>query len=82
MMTFAELQLRPELIAALAKQQITDPTPIQIAAMPVLLGAQDAYLHAETGTGKTLAYLLPIFSRLDIALAATQSSTSAATTRT
>src|SRR5690349_19352263 len=71
-MTFAELHLRPELIAALAKQQIADPTPIQIAAMPILLDAQDAYLHAETGTGKTLAYLLPIFSRLDIALAATQ----------
>jgi superfamily II DNA/RNA helicase len=71
-MTFAELQLHPELIAALAKQEIADPTPIQIAAMPVLLDAKDAYLHAETGTGKTLAYLLPIFSRLDIALAATQ----------
>jgi superfamily II DNA/RNA helicase len=40
--------------------------------MPVLLGGNDAYLHAETGTGKTLAYLLPKFSRLDIALAATQ----------
>ena len=71
-MTFAELNLRPELIAALAKQEIADPTPIQIAAIPVLLGAQDAYLHAETGTGKTLAYLLPMFSRLDVALAATQ----------
>jgi superfamily II DNA/RNA helicase len=71
-MTFAELQLRPELVAALAKQEIVDPTPIQIAAMPVLLDAKDAYLHAETGTGKTLAYLLPILSRLDIALAATQ----------
>jgi superfamily II DNA/RNA helicase len=71
-MTFAELQLHPELIAALAKQEIADPTPIQIAALPVLLDAKDAYLHAETGTGKTLAYLLPIFSRLDIALAATQ----------
>jgi superfamily II DNA/RNA helicase len=71
-MTFDELQLHPELIAALAKQEIADPTPIQIAALPVLLDAKDAYLHAETGTGKTLAYLLPIFSRLDIALAATQ----------
>lgn len=40
--------------------------------MPVLLAGRDAYLHAETGTGKTLAYLLPIFSRLDIEQAATQ----------
>jgi ATP-dependent RNA helicase DeaD len=71
-MTFSDLQVRPELIAALAQQQITDPTPIQIAALPVLLSGQDAYLHAETGTGKTLAYLLPLFCRLDVARAATQ----------
>lgn len=71
-MTFTELQLAPELIAALEQQQITDPTPIQSAALPVLLAGRDAYLHAETGTGKTLAYLLPIFCRLDTSQAATQ----------
>lgn len=71
-MTFTELQLAPELIAALEKQQISRPTPIQSAALPVLLAGRDAYLHAETGTGKTLAYLLPIFSRLDTDQAATQ----------
>ncbi|MFC4314285.1 DEAD/DEAH box helicase [Steroidobacter flavus] len=71
-MTFAELQLAPELIAALEKQQISQPTPIQSAALPVLLAGRDAYLHAETGTGKTLAYLLPIFARIDTALVATQ----------
>ncbi len=71
-MTFTELQIPPALIAALLKQQITEPTPIQSAALPILLAGQDAYLHAETGTGKTLAYLLPIFCRLDAALAATQ----------
>jgi ATP-dependent RNA helicase DeaD len=71
-MTFTEMQLAPELIAALEQQQITEPTPIQSAALPVLSAGRDAYLHAETGTGKTLAYLLPIFSRLDTGLAATQ----------
>lgn len=71
-MTFTELQLAPVLIAALEKQQISDPTPIQSAALPVLLAGRNAYLHAETGTGKTLAYLLPIFSRLDTAQPATQ----------
>jgi superfamily II DNA/RNA helicase len=71
-MTFTELQLAPELIAALEKQQISSPTPIQSAALPVLLAGRDAYLHAETGTGKTLAYLLPIFARLDTAQPATQ----------
>lgn len=71
-MTFTDLQVPPDLIAALAKQQIEEPTPIQSAALPVLLSRRDAYLHAETGTGKTLAYLLPIFCRLDATQAATQ----------
>jgi ATP-dependent RNA helicase DeaD len=71
-MTFTDLQVRPELIAALSKQQIIEPTPIQVVAHPVLLAGKNAYLHAETGTGKTLAYLLPLFARLDVTLAATQ----------
>ena len=71
-MTFAEIEVGPELVAALAKQQITEPTAIQIAALPVLLAGKDAYLNAETGTGKTLAYLLPIFCRLDAKQEATQ----------
>ena len=64
-MTFAELGLPSGLVAALVVQQITEPTPIQVAALPVLLAGRDAYLNAETGTGKTLAYLLPLFARLD-----------------
>ena len=71
-MTFVELGVHPELITALSKQQITEPMPIQVAALPVLLAGKDAYLHAETGTGKTLAYLLPLFCRLDAGRAATQ----------
>jgi superfamily II DNA/RNA helicase len=71
-MTFAELGVPPELVTALAKQQILEPTAIQVAAIPVLLAGQDAYLHAETGTGKTLAYLLPLFARLDRAAGSTQ----------
>jgi superfamily II DNA/RNA helicase len=71
-MTFTDLLLPPDLIAALSKQQISEPTPIQSAAIPPLLAGKDAYLNAETGTGKTLAYLLPLFARIDPALAATQ----------
>ncbi len=71
-MSFTELQLPAELIAALLKQQIVDPTPIQVAALPVLMTGKDAYLRAETGTGKTLAYLLPLFAGIDRSLAATQ----------
>lgn len=71
-MPFTDLQAQPGLIAALARQQITDPTPIQVAALPVLLAGKDAYLHAETGSGKTLAYVLPIFCSLDAQQATTQ----------
>jgi len=71
-MTFTDLQLPPDLIAALSKQQISEPTPVQSAALPVLLAGKDAYLNAETGTGKTLAYLLPLMVRVDPAQVATQ----------
>jgi len=71
-MTFTDLQLPPDLIAALGKQQISEPTPVQSAAVPVLLAGKDAYLNSETGTGKTLAYLLPLMARIDPAQAATQ----------
>ena len=71
-MTFTDLSLPPELIAALAKQKISDPSPIQTSAIPPLVAGKDAYLRAETGTGKTLAYLLPLFTRIDPAKVATQ----------
>ena len=71
-MKFTDLSLPPELIAALAKQQISDPSPIQIAAIPPLAVGKDTYFRAETGTGKTLAYLLPLFMRIDPSQAATQ----------
>ena len=71
-MKFTDLSVPPAFIAALAKQQISDPSPIQIAAIPPLAAGKDAYLRAETGTGKTLAYLLPLFARIEPAQAATQ----------
>lgn len=71
-MSFADLQLPEALVHALAKQGATEPTPIQQLAIPHLLAGEHACLAAETGTGKTLAYLLPIFAKLDLALAATQ----------
>jgi len=71
-MTFSEINVNADLIAALAKQKIIEPTPIQAVAFPVLLAGKDAYLNAETGTGKTLAYLLPLFCRIDPKVSATQ----------
>ena len=71
-MTFAETGLPPALIGALEKQGIVTPMAIQSEAIPVLLAGSDAYINSETGTGKTLAYLLPLFCRLDPAQAALQ----------
>jgi superfamily II DNA/RNA helicase len=71
-MSFTDLQLPPDLVDALAKQEIREPTLVQSAALPVLLAGKDAYLNAPTGTGKTLAYLLPLMVRIDPAQAATQ----------
>ncbi len=64
-MTFTELGILPSLVDALAKDNITEPMPIQVAALPTLLAGKNAYLNSETGTGKTLAYLLPLFCRMD-----------------
>jgi superfamily II DNA/RNA helicase len=71
-MTFAELELSPALIEALSKQGIVEPMAIQAMALPVLAAGKDSYITSETGTGKTLAYLLPLFGRIDLTLAATQ----------
>ena len=71
-MTFGELKIPAALVAALTKQGIAHPMPIQVEAMPVLLAGKHAYVNSETGTGKTLAYLLPAFCRLNQTLAATQ----------
>lgn len=72
MMTFDDLGMPESLVAALAKQKITEPMAIQAAALPVLREGRDAYITSETGTGKTLAYLLPLFCQIDVAVAATQ----------
>jgi superfamily II DNA/RNA helicase len=71
-MTFEELGLPAPLITALGKQGISQPMPIQSEAIPLLLAGKDAYLNSETGTGKTLAYLLPLFCRINPTLPATQ----------
>lgn len=65
MTTFSDLGLTSTLEAALGKDDISEPTPIQQQAIPVLLAGDDAYISSETGTGKTLAYLLPLLSKID-----------------
>ncbi|MBB04340.1 MAG: DEAD/DEAH box helicase, partial [Pseudooceanicola sp.] len=68
-MTFDSLGLRPALLSRLAEQNLTTPTPIQTRAIPEALQGRDVMGLAQTGTGKTLAFGLPIAD----ALLATQS---------
>ncbi len=57
---FEALGLRPELLAGLDHLGFAEPTPVQQAAIPAVLGGKDVIIQAETGTGKTLAYGLPL----------------------
>ena len=63
---FNELGLKENLIEGLKKQGIESPTEIQIKAIPLGLANKDIIGESETGTGKTLAYLLPIFQKIDV----------------
>jgi ATP-dependent RNA helicase RhlE len=64
MTTFAALPLSPALQQKLAEAQFTTPTPIQAQAIPHALAGKDVLATAQTGTGKTLAFLVPIIERL------------------
>ena len=63
-MTFNDLKLKPEILQALSKEQYTTPTPIQEQAIPVVLAGRDLFGCAQTGTGKTAAFALPIIQLL------------------
>ena len=65
--SFADLKLRPEVLQALSDVGYESPTPIQAATIPVLLSGVDVLGQAQTGTGKTAAFALPLLSRLDLA---------------
>jgi ATP-dependent RNA helicase DeaD len=64
--TFAELHLSAPLLEVLSERKIKQPTPVQQEAIPVVLDGRDALVESPTGTGKTLAYLLPMLSRMDV----------------
>ena len=63
-MTFESLGLRAELLSALAHSGYTTPTPIQAQAIPVILQGLDVLAAAQTGTGKTAGFTLPLLQRL------------------
>ena len=63
-MKFTELGLAPEILRAIADQGYETPTPIQAQAIPVVLSGRDLMACAQTGTGKTAGFSLPILNRL------------------
>src|SRR2546428_11429826 len=64
-MTFAALGLSKKCLAALEREGFEAPTPIQAQAIPPALQGKDVVGSAATGTGKTLAFVLPILDRLE-----------------
>lgn len=63
--TFKDLKLIPELLKAVSEAGYVDPTPIQAEAIPNILKGQDLLGCAQTGTGKTAAFALPILQQLN-----------------
>jgi len=63
-LTFETLGLSADLIAMVAEEGYTEPTPVQRAAIPLVLAGRDVLAAAQTGTGKTAAFVLPILDRL------------------
>src|SRR5580698_9301987 len=63
-MPFAALGLEPRLLSALKDAGYTEPTPIQTAAIPKILSGSDVIGIAQTGTGKTAAFVLPMLQLL------------------
>jgi ATP-dependent RNA helicase RhlE len=61
---FQSLGLAPELVRAVADEGYTQPTPIQSQAIPLILAGRDLLAAAQTGTGKTAGFTLPILQRL------------------
>ncbi|OBF53499.1 cold-shock protein [Mycobacterium sp. 852002-50816_SCH5313054-b] len=70
--TFADLQIHPAVLRAIADVGYEDPTAIQAATIPPLMAGSDVVGLAQTGTGKTAAFAIPILSKIDVTSKATQ----------
>ena len=67
MTSFADLGLAPELLRAIADKGYATPTPVQAKAIPAILAGRDVLAGAQTGTGKTAGFVLPLLQRLGAA---------------
>lgn len=63
-MSFDSLGLNPEILRAIAEQGYVEPTPIQQQAIPAVLQGRDLMASAQTGTGKTAGFTLPLLELL------------------
>jgi ATP-dependent RNA helicase DeaD len=70
--TFADLQIHPSVLQALSDVGYESPSAIQAATIPALMAGSDVVGLAQTGTGKTAAFAVPILSKIDTASKATQ----------
>ena len=70
--TFADLQIHPSVLRAIADVGYESPTAIQAATIPALMAGSDVVGLAQTGTGKTAAFAIPILSKIDVASKVTQ----------
>lgn len=70
--TFADLQIHPSVLRAVADVGYESPTGIQAATIPALMAGSDVVGLAQTGTGKTAAFAIPILSKIDVTSTATQ----------
>jgi ATP-dependent RNA helicase DeaD len=70
--TFADLQMHPAVLRALDDVGYETPTAIQAATIPALMAGSDVVGLAQTGTGKTAAFAIPILSKIDVTSKATQ----------
>ena len=64
--TFAELGLNEQILAGVATLGFSVPTPVQTAAIPAVLAGKDVVASAQTGTGKTAAFMLPTLQRIAV----------------
>ncbi|EHS56283.1 DEAD/DEAH box helicase [Paenibacillus sp. Aloe-11] len=71
-LNFESLGIEPDLLTKLAEHEITQPSPVQAQAIPEIMKGKHVLARSQTGTGKTLAYLLPLLQAIDPQKKATQ----------